>query len=90
MSLRLKTNTYRTDHSLKLERIDIFFLFPHEKQMLWVLIRSAEALLMSTNNICFRGEIRKKIYLDILSSGAKVVAQEYVVAILYNRLCKRF
>ena len=41
--------------------VNIFLLSPR-KYMLWVLIRS-EALLMSTHNICFRGEIRKKSIL---------------------------
>ena len=45
--------------------VNIFLISPR-KHMLWVLIRSAsEALLMSTNNICFHGEIRKiSIILD--------------------------
>ena len=35
--------------------VNIFLISPG-KHMLWVL---SEALLMSTHNICFRGEIRK-------------------------------
>ena len=42
--------------------VNIFLISPR-KHMLWVLI--AEALLMSTHNICFCGEIRKiSILLD--------------------------
>ena len=37
----------------------IIFLISRRKHMLWVLIRSASVLLMSTHNICFRREIRK-------------------------------
>ena len=49
--------------------VNIFLISPR-KHMLWVLIRSASlvggtTLLMSTHNICFRGEIRKiSILLD--------------------------
>ena len=41
------------------EKVLIFFWFFHEN-MLWVLLRSVSVLLMSTQNICFRGEISKK------------------------------
>ena len=49
-------------------QVNIFYISP-QKHMLWVLIRSTshgeirkisgKALLMSTHNICLRGEIRK-------------------------------
>ena len=39
--------------------------FLSHKHMLWVLIRSASALLMSTHNICFREEMIPRLYLEL-------------------------
>ena len=36
------------------------------KHMLWVLIRSADALLMSTHNVCYCGNLKKK-YTNIFA-----------------------
>ena len=45
-------------------QVNIFRITPR-KHVLWVLIRSPEALLMSSHNIWFHGEIRKiSILLD--------------------------
>ena len=40
------------------------FMWKNQKRLLWVLIRSAEALPMSTLNICFYEEIRTNIYFE--------------------------
>ena len=48
-------------------KANIFLISPR-KHILWVLIRSALALLMSTHNICFCGEIRK-ISVLLLEKG---------------------
>ena len=39
-----------------------FCLFLNKNLMLWVLIRIGEAILMSTHNICFYGELTKIIH----------------------------
>ena len=48
-----------------IKKLLIFFLFLHKKHMLWVLIRSASLEVQGASNgyhnICFHGEIRKKI-----------------------------
>ena len=55
-----KNKLFLLSHSSKWERgyLAYVFLFSPHKYMLWVL-RSTSAMLMSTNNICVHGEVRK-------------------------------